>query len=121
MNFISFVLIFAVGFFLGKAHTYFRIAKILRNTLKDVGIDIEEMKGNPKEEPEIIVSKLEVESHGDMLYLFDRENHSFICQALTVQELATLAKEYKHVVCAVVKYNDKVFTFNNGQSSEYKV
>ena len=121
MDIISIIVFFTVGFCFGKTYAYFRIAKLLKNTLEDVGIDIEELKGNPKEESEITISKLEVESHGDMLYLFDRESHTFICQALTVQELATLAKEYKQVVCAVVKHGDRVFTFNDGQSTEYPV
>lgn len=121
MDIISLIVIFAVGFFLGKAHTYFQIAKILRNTLEEVGLSIEELKGEQKEELESNVSKLEVETHGDMLYLYDRENHTFICQANTVQELATLAKEYKQVLYAVVKHGDKVFTFNDGQSTEYTV
>ena len=120
MDIISLIVFFAVGFFLGKAHTYFQIAKILRNTLEEVGLSIEELKGE-QEEPESNVSKLEVEAHGDMLYLYDRENHTFICQANTVQELATLAKEYKQVLYAVVKHGDKVFTFSDGKSTEYLV
>jgi ribosome-binding ATPase YchF (GTP1/OBG family) len=118
MDIISLIVIFTVGFFLGKAHTYFRIAQILRDTLEEVVLDVSELKAE-KEEEKTLVSKLEVETHGDMLYLFDRETDQFICQANSVQELAKLAKEYKQVVYAVVKYNDKVFTFQDGQSKEY--
>ena len=121
MDIISLIVIFCAGYFIGKVHTYYKITRLLKDTMEEIGISIEDLRGEQKEELESIVSKLEVETHGDMLYLYDRENHTFICQANTVQELATLAKEYKQVLYAVVKHGDKVFTFNDGQSTEYTV
>lgn len=122
MDVVIFLLVvFGAGVFVGKMHTYWHIAKILREVAEASGIDIEkELKKRSGEEvtTEKVVYKLEVETHGDVLYLFDKETDQFICQGSSVQELAELAKQYKNVLYAAVKYNDKVFAFKDGKSIE---
>jgi len=116
-------LVFVVGFALGKIHTYFHVAKALREFADDHGVDIEKelKKVNEEAKPEKLVYKLMVEKHGDMLYLFDKESDEFICQGSSVQELAKLAQERKKINLAAVLHEDKIFQFKNGESTEVLV
>lgn len=118
------VLIFAVGFYIGKTYAYLMIAKELRDAAKEAGLDLEKelAKLEAKQQPQVTkVPKLSVERHGDMLYLFDRETDTFVCQGASVQELAEHAKKYKNIANAVVLFGDKVFAFTNGESIEVVV
>ncbi len=113
--------IFAAGFVAGKLHTYFHVAKLLRDVAEHAGIDIErEIKKLDGEEvpPEKLVYKLMVEEHGELLYLFDKETDEFICQGSSVQELAKLALERKKINLAAVLHGEKVFKFKDGESTE---
>lgn len=122
MDIIDFFFILALGYILGKIHAYFQIAKILREMAEAVGIDIEkelQKKKQTVETEQKIVYKLKVEAHGDVLYLFEKDTDTFICQGTSVQELAKLAKEYKNIGLAAVMYGDKVFKFTDGNSTEF--
>jgi hypothetical protein len=113
------LLTFVVGFILGKMYGYYKIVKMMKEVAEENGFNLEKELGLTKEEPKIPeVYKLEVETHGNMLYLFDKESDNFICQGSSVQELAKLAKEYKNVTLAAVKYDGKIFAFKNGESIE---
>jgi hypothetical protein len=66
------------------------------------------------------VFKLEIEKINDMLYLYERETHDFICQANSIEELAVKAKEYKNIIVAtVITHDNRVFMFSNGVPKEY--
>ncbi len=113
--------IFAAGFVAGKLHTYFHVAKLLRDIAAHAGIDIErELKklDSEEEKPEKLVYKLMVEEHGELLYLFDKDTDEFICQGSSVQELAKLALERKKINLAAVLHGEKVFKFKDGESTE---
>ncbi len=118
--------IFASGYVVGKIHTYFHVARLLRQVAKDQGIDIEEELRKLKidddveeeEKPKKLVYKLMVEQHGDLLYLFDNETDEFICQGSSVQELAKLALERKKINLAAVLHGEKIFKFKDGESTE---
>ena len=53
------------------------------------------------------------------MYLYT-DNEDFICQARTIEELATLSQQYKNIKHAAVILDDKVFTFIDGIVSETK-
>lgn len=115
------LLVFIAGFFVGEMYGYYRVVKAIRRLAEDNGFDIEKELGlNQKEESKETTSvyKLNVEQHGDMLYLFDSEKDNFICQGSSVQELCKLAKEQKNVKFAAVKHGDKIFAFKDGVSIE---
>lgn len=109
-----------VGFIVGKMYGYYKVAKLLREVAEENGFDLEKELGLAKDEeadkPQVY--KLEVETHGEQLYLFDKESDNFICQGASVQELAKLAKEYKNVTFAAVKHGNKIFAFKDGESTE---
>ena len=122
MDILILALIVVVAFQAGKHYGYFKIVKLMKEVAEEQGLDLEKELGLVKEQEEAkkipAVYKLEVETHGDLLYLFDKETDRFICQGSSVQELAKLAKELKQVNIAAVKYGDKVFAFKDGESTE---
>lgn len=123
MDILLLVLLLAIAFQAGKHWGYFKIVKALKEVADEQGIDLEKELGIvvEKEEQALkknLVLKLQVETHGDLLYLFDVDEDKFICQGSTVQELAKLAKELKDVKYAAVKHGDKVFAFKDGESVE---
>jgi hypothetical protein len=116
---ILFLITFVVGFFLGKYYGFYKVASMMKEVAEERGFDLVKELGLNKEDtatPQVY--KLEVETHGDMLYLFDKESDNFICQGSSVQELAKFAKDYKNVTLAAVKYNNKIFAFKDGESIE---
>lgn len=124
MSDIELILLFAAGvffgFLLGKIHAFLAISRMIKEVAEEQGIDLEK-ELRESQEPKVqvkLVHKLAVEKHGEMLYLFDKEEDSFICQGSSVQELAKLAKQYKNIMYAAVLYGDKVFQFKDGESTE---
>lgn len=110
------------GFTLGELYSQFKFMRILKKMAMDEGIDIDEeieKRKNLAEEMVNQVARLEVEEHNNVLYLYHRETHDFVCQGKSLEELATLAQQYKNIANAVVLHNDKVFMFMNGTSKEY--
>ena len=63
--------------------------------------------------------EVEVEEIDNVLYLYERDSHDFICQASSIEELAIKAKDYKNVMLATVIHDNKVFMFHNGNAKEY--
>lgn len=122
MELLLLLILVVVAFQAGKHYGYFKIVKLMKEVAQEQGIDLEKELGLLKEQEEAnktpAVYKLEVETHGELLYLFDKETDRFICQGSSVQELAKLAKELKQVNLAAVKYGDKVFAFKDGISTE---
>jgi uncharacterized membrane-anchored protein YhcB (DUF1043 family) len=113
-----------VGFHLGESVAIWRVRKNIRQIAKSLGMDLDKDLAELQEQREtkiLKVRRLEIEKVNDMLYLYDKETRDFICQGSSMQELAKLAKEYKNIIGAVVIDGDRVFTFTDGQSEEYKV
>lgn len=112
------LLIFIVGFYIGYHAGYsvlaWRIKDILIKEAKSEGIDVsifEEAK------PTNTVSQLFIERANNVLYLYEKDVDTFICQATTVEELAKLAKEYKQIKYATVmdEHTNDVFAFVDGK------
>lgn len=111
----------------GELYGYWTFYKVIDEYLKSKGIDlkteiekredqntVEQKPASPK------VYKLETHEQGDMLYLYNRDNDSFICQASNIEELAKLAKQYKNITKASVIHGGKVFVFIDGTAQEFK-
>lgn len=118
------LLLLVVAFQAGKHYGYYKIVKLMKEVAEEQGLDLEKELGLVKEREEQNqsdkVHKLQVEQHGDLLYLFDKESDNFICQGASVQELCDLAKKHKNVNLAAVLHGDKVFAFKDGVSTEVK-
>lgn len=114
-----------IGFFIGEGLALFKIRQIMLRVAERNGIDLtKEMQhiaevGEIDEPEETIVYRLEIEKINDILYLYDRGNDSFICQAKNIEELALLSKNYKNIHVATVIHDDKLFIFQDGNAQEY--
>lgn len=115
--------VFYFGYLVGEAVSMWRLRNIMRNLAESMGIDVDQELAKMQKEISNVkvvkIANLETETHGDMIYLFDKEHNDFICQAKSVEELAKLAKEIKHIDKALVHHNDKKFIFVDGKSEEY--
>jgi hypothetical protein len=122
MELFTFFIAFIAGFIIGEGFVLFKLRNVLKTLASVQGIDVEKELEKAKEEQEIIIyniQRLEIEQVNDTLYLYDRLNHIFICQATSIEELAKLCKSYNNIVSATVIYQDKVFIFDDGTVQEY--
>jgi len=126
---IEFLLVLVFGFFIGRIYTYWTVYQALKELADAEGLvlseELEKIKNKhlDDEEPKVKVIKvaaLQIEAHGDLLYLFERETDKFICQGSTIEELAKLAKDNKNISTASVLYGERIFMFINGISKEHK-
>lgn len=62
---------------------------------------------------------LNVEQHGDILYLFEKETDNFMCQGPTLTDLAKNLSEYKNINIALVQHNSRLIWFYNGEIKEH--
>jgi hypothetical protein len=113
------LLIFIVGLFIGYHVGYsmliWRIKDLIIKEAKSEGIDMSMF--DKEEKPNNAVSQLFIERVNNVLYLYEKDDRTFICQATTVEELAKLAKEYKQIKYAAVmdEHTNDVFTFVDGK------
>lgn len=114
---------FFIGYTIGKFVGNQKIVKTMITIADKYNIDlireIELLKNEPIQQEGILVYKLEVETHGDSLYLYDRDTDTFICQGKTLEDLAKDALKQKQILYASVIYNEKVFMFKDGKHQEY--
>lgn len=113
LDLIFLLVIFGCGYALGEFVAVYRIHKYLITISKKAGIDLE------KELDEEIskvshISKLSTEVVGDIIYLYDLDNKTFICQAKSIEELAKLTLEIKKIEKAIVLHDKSIFVFDNG-------
>jgi len=119
MDIFDILLILAIGYFIGKAHAYYTFAAALREAAAEAGIDLEEQLNLKPKKVVHEIYKLKVETINDVLYLYDKDTHDFICQGKSMDELATLCKDSKKIILASVLYGEQVFMFVNGTSKEF--
>lgn len=99
---------------IGVNVTAWRLRDIIIKEAKKEGIHVDDefnIIDSSDEKPK--VSKLWIEKVHDILYLYDTED-TFICQASTMEELASLALKYKDIKYASVLNGDDVYAFING-------
>lgn len=112
------LLIFIVGLFIGYHVGYsvliWRIKDLIIKEAKSEGLDVSMFE---ETKPTTTVSQLFIERANDVLYLYEKDMGTFICQANSVEELAKLAKEYKQITYAAVmdEHTNDVFAFVDGK------
>lgn len=104
--------IFWLGYQVGVMHLSWRLRDIIVKEARKEGIKVDD-EYNVIESKKPKVLKLWVEKVHDVMYLYDTED-TFICQANTIQELATLALKYKNIKYASVINGDEVYAFVDG-------
>ena len=103
MTLLDIILILALGWVMGEFFAVYKLHKNLRSILI-----IEEVK-RPN------VYKLETELVDDIILLYDRETHDFICQGNSLEQLAQLSRKYKKIEYASVKHGDYFIAFIEGK------
>jgi len=107
-------IVFFIGYQVGISVFAYRIRHLLYKEAKERGINISAASLDLDEEPKPNIAKLFIEKANDMLYLYDYDANTFICQASTVDELASLAQKYKNIKYAVVENNGDMLMFVEG-------
>lgn len=109
MSLFDIIMIFAVGWILGSNFTMFRLRKEVENLARN----IELVKTNDSTIPKLIVAETEV--HGNVLYLYDKDNDVFLCQGTSLDDLAEKTKSWHKINYACVKHLDSVYWFIDGK------
>jgi hypothetical protein len=107
MTLLDIILILALGWVMGEFFTVYKLRKNLRSI-----IIIEEEVKRPN------VYKLETELVDDIILLYDRETHDFICQGNSLEQLAQLSRQYKKIEYASVKHGEYFVAFIEGKVTE---
>lgn len=114
LELIIIVFIFWLGYNAGQIVLSWQMRDLIVKEARKEGIHVDDEYNiieNKNDKPK--VSKLWIEKVHDILYLYDTED-TFICQATTLEELATLALKYKDIKYASVLNGDDVYAFVNG-------
>lgn len=116
------IIIFIVGGFLGyhlgQMILAWRLKDILVKEARKEGIYVDDEYNLIEDtEKKPTVSQLFIERANNVMYLYDKEAGSFVCQGSTLEELATLAKKYKNIKYAAVmdEHTDNVVAFVDGR------
>ncbi len=101
--------VFWIGYQVGMSVTAYRLRDLVYREAKRRGlikeIDLEE---------ELTVIQLFVEKANNMLYLYEKDDNTFVCQGSTLEELARLAKKYKNIKYAAVMIDTEIYAFVDG-------
>lgn len=108
LDVIFLIFVFWIGYEIGIHVTAYRLRHLVYKEAQRVGL-LKEIEEKP------LVEQLYVETTNDILYLYNREDKSFLCQAQTLEELATLAKKYNNVKYAAVMIGEEIYAFVDGK------
>lgn len=110
MEYLTYLGVFVVGFFLGMRFMGYSIKYALKSIAEKNGIPFNEVT-DPQETIPIFVT----EPHENTILLYDKLTNKFICQGVSLEDLASKVVEYKHITLAAVSHNKEVFWFINGK------
>lgn len=123
MSILDFLLIFGglvIAFKCGEIYGHWIFYRVIQDYLDTKGISLkEELEKEEKQVQSPKLYKLETREENNMLYLYNRDTDSFICQAVSIDELAKSAKEVQNIKAAAVIHGNKVFLFMDGTAKEY--
>ena len=103
--------VFWVGYQVGMSVTAYRLRDLVYREAKRRGL-IKELDIVLEETP--IVAQLIVEKSNDILYLYTRDDNTFVCQGSTLEEIASLAKKYNNIRYAAVTIDKEIYAFVDG-------
>lgn len=109
------LVVFFVGFYVGETTFAWRIRHLIFKEAKAQGIKVEFEADEDKPN----IAKLFVEKSNNIMYLYDYEANTFVCQGNSIDELASLAQKYKNIKYAVVANGDDMLMFVDGAVKEH--
>lgn len=108
--------IFWLGYQVGQMVLSWQLRDIIVKEARKEGLRVDsEYNIIESEDEKPNVFQLFVEKSNDILYLYEREKDTFICQASTMEELASLSLKYKNIKYAAVLHGNEVVAFVNGE------
>ena len=105
--------VFWIGYEIGISVTAYRLRHLVFKEANRLGL-LKELDDTP------IVEQLYVEKSNGILYLYNKEDKSFVCQAKSLEELATLAMKYNNVKYAAVMIGEEIYAFVDGKVKSEK-
>ncbi len=102
--------VFWIGYQIGMSVTAYRLRDLVYKEAKRRGL----IKEVDQAMEELTVAQLVVEKANNVLYLYDRDDNTFVCQGSTLEELASLAMKYKNIKYAAVMIDKEIYAFVNG-------
>lgn len=112
-EFIILAIVFFIGYQVGMSVFAYRIRHLLYKEAKAHGIKVD-ASSLALEEDKPNIAKLFIEKANDMMYLYEYDDNTFVCQANTIDDLAALAMKYKNIKYAVVANGDDMLMFVEG-------
>jgi len=112
LEIIIFVFVFWIGYQVGMSVTAYRLRHLIYKEAKRVGL-VKEI--DPELEDTPVVEQLYIEKTNDTLYLYNREDKTFLCQAKSLDDLAMLAKKYNNIKYAAVMIGEEIYAFVDGK------
>ena len=110
------ILLFCIGWFLGSRLMAFKIRLILTTTCKKHNITIPGITDDSSLQKVITTNTiLHTETVNGVLFLYNKTTQAFLCQANTLEEIASLYKKYHTDKLAAVIHNNKNIWFKDGE------
>lgn len=103
--------IFWIGYQVGISVTAYRLRDLVYREAKRRGL-LKEVDSELEETP--LVAQLMVEKSNNVLYLYNRDDNTFVCQGSTLEEIASLAKKYNNIKYAAVMIDQEIYAFVDG-------
>ncbi len=103
--------IFWIGYQVGISVTAYRLRDLVYREAKRRGL-LKEVDSELEETP--VVAQLMVEKSNNVLYLYNRDDNTFVCQGSTLEEIASLAKKYNNIKYAAVMIDQEIYAFVDG-------
>jgi len=103
--------IFWIGYQVGMSVTAYRLRDLVYREAKRRGL-INELDPELEETP--VVAQLMVEKSNNVLYLYNRDDNTFVSQGSTLEEIASLAKKYNNIKYAAVMIDEEIYAFVDG-------
>lgn len=106
------VLIFSVGYFVGS---YTAITKMLDIFKEIMGREFDPDELYEDEDEILNLAKailFKTETVNNMLYMYNIENHKFVCQGLTLEELCSRCVEYTKLDTIFVVHEKETYQYN---------
>jgi hypothetical protein len=113
LDLIFIFIIFGCGYALGEFVAVYRVHKFLIRISKKAGIDLEKEVDNDIDSVSS-VPKLTTEIVNDIIYLYEHEDNTFVCQGKSMEELAKVSHQFNKIENAIVLHKESIFIFSNG-------
>lgn len=106
------IAIFYLGYKLSELVQLVKLKMAVEKLLESRGLSLDEAVATPDN---FTILVLEIEEVDDIKLLYDKEDHEFICQGHTLEELAVKFNERKKQSLGTLKHNDTNIYFINGK------